>query len=511
MDDPARCKTRYLRGWFGFDVLAALPLPQIMVMLVIPNLKTKATGAAGNFRDLFRVTLLLQNIPRLIKFVVLVFGRSPTGIVFETAWANFVLNLFLYVLAAHVVGSSWYLFGVQRVMTCLQEVCLEEKSTLGCRDTFLDCGFGAPKAPYRDARGQWIKSTNASGSCLIQTSPYEFGIYQPMGMQIAQRHSVVIKYIYSLYWGFLQISTLGGNLVPSLYPWEVLFTMGIGALGLLMFASLIGSMQNFLQSLGRRKQEMQMRRRDVENFMERRRLPLKIRKKVRQAERFNWVSTQGVEDEEILRQLPEDLQMTIKCHVCENLLKEVRLFKHMDPEVRAAIFERLREKVYVTGSTLLRKGSPTKRMYFIARGSLSCVGHNGFMTNIGAGKFCGEELLLWHLEQGSKNSAANSRSNSFWTIRQNTMASQDVECLENVNAFVLEVDDVAYIANHFGRLLRTPRIQGILRNDSTAYRLWAAVRIQTAWRFRAKIRKRRAAREAAFRRQELQRQSNRFR
>lgn len=43
------------------------------------------------------------------------------------------------------------------------------------------------------------------------------------------------------------------------------------------------------------------------------------------------------------------------------------------------------------------------------------------------------------------------------------MASQDVECLENVNAFVLEVDDVAYIANHFGRLLRTPRIQGILR------------------------------------------------
>lgn len=87
-----------------------------------------------------------------------------------------------------VIVRGW----LQRVMTCLQEVCLEEKSTLGCRDTFLDCGFGAPKAPYRDARGQWIKSTNASGSCLIQTSPYEFGIYQPMGMQVLTIHPTFI-------------------------------------------------------------------------------------------------------------------------------------------------------------------------------------------------------------------------------------------------------------------------------------------------------------------------------
>lgn len=33
VDDPARCKTRYLRGWFGFDVLAALPLPQVIFFL----------------------------------------------------------------------------------------------------------------------------------------------------------------------------------------------------------------------------------------------------------------------------------------------------------------------------------------------------------------------------------------------------------------------------------------------------------------------------------------------
>jgi hypothetical protein len=51
---------------------------------------------------------------------------------------------------------------------------------------------------------------------------------------------------------FQQISTLAGNLVPSYFEGEVLFTMAIVGLGLLLFALLIGNMQNFLQALGSR-------------------------------------------------------------------------------------------------------------------------------------------------------------------------------------------------------------------------------------------------------------------
>lgn len=49
-----------------------------------------------------------------------------------------------------------------------------------------------------------------------------------------------------------QISTLAGNQTPSYFVWEVLFTMAIIGLGLLLFALLIGNMQNFLQALGKR-------------------------------------------------------------------------------------------------------------------------------------------------------------------------------------------------------------------------------------------------------------------
>ena len=80
---------------------------------------------------------------------------------------------------------------------------------------------------------------------------------------------------------------------------------------------------------------------------------------------------------------------------------QVRLFKEMEKEVKSAIFERLHQRVYVTGCKILRKGSPVKQMYFILRGRLSCVGQNGFRQELRAGQFCGEELLIWHLEQKS--------------------------------------------------------------------------------------------------------------
>lgn len=129
---------------------------------------------------------------------------------------------------------------------------------------------------------------------------------------------------YFIFWCFTQqISTLAGNQVPSYFVWEVLFTMAIIGIGLLLFALLIGNMQNFLQALGRRSSkyfdctikiirfyttmcrfdflnmllcsmfvltkekllfvlcrrlELSLRRRDVEQWMRHRRLPENLRR-----------------------------------------------------------------------------------------------------------------------------------------------------------------------------------------------------------------------------------------
>lgn len=75
--------------------------------------KLLGSSGANAAKNLLRAAVLIQYIPRLYRFVPLLAGQSPNGFVFESAWANFVLNLLTFVLSSHVIGSCWYLFGLQ--------------------------------------------------------------------------------------------------------------------------------------------------------------------------------------------------------------------------------------------------------------------------------------------------------------------------------------------------------------------------------------------------------------
>lgn len=84
---------------------------QLMVQGVIP--KYIGVSGANYAKNLLRATVIVQYAPRIFRFVQLLGGQSANGFIFESAWANFVINLLVFILAGHVVGSLWYLFGLQ--------------------------------------------------------------------------------------------------------------------------------------------------------------------------------------------------------------------------------------------------------------------------------------------------------------------------------------------------------------------------------------------------------------
>eukprot|EP00850_Spirogloea_muscicola_P025696 SM003963S15176 [mRNA] locus=s3963:209:888:- [translate_table: standard] len=128
--------------------------------------------------------------------------------------------------------------------------------------------------------------------------------------------------MYSLFWGFQQVSTLAGNQVPSQHSGEVAFVLAVICLGLLLFALLIGNMQNFLQSFGRRASEKQLRRDDIERWMARRVLPPAFRKCVRQLERYTWAASRGVDEEGLLGSLPTEMQRDARRFLCLDLVRK---------------------------------------------------------------------------------------------------------------------------------------------------------------------------------------------
>jgi len=92
-------------------LLATMKYVQIMIFFVLPS-RLGASGA-NYAKNLLRAAILVQYIPKLFRILPLLIGQSPTGFIFESAWANFVINLLIFMLASHIVGSCWYLFGLQ--------------------------------------------------------------------------------------------------------------------------------------------------------------------------------------------------------------------------------------------------------------------------------------------------------------------------------------------------------------------------------------------------------------
>jgi len=82
---------------------------QVMLLSVLPN----SLRGANYAKNVLRAAILVQYIPRLFRFLPMLFGQSPAGFIFESAWANFIINLLIFMLASHVVGSCWYLFALQ--------------------------------------------------------------------------------------------------------------------------------------------------------------------------------------------------------------------------------------------------------------------------------------------------------------------------------------------------------------------------------------------------------------
>ncbi|XP_050377007.1 probable cyclic nucleotide-gated ion channel 20, chloroplastic isoform X2 [Argentina anserina] len=444
VDHPKKIALNYLKGYFLIDFFVVLPLPQIILLVVLP--KNLGSSGANYAKNLLRAAVLLQYIPRL---------------------------------SGHIVGSCWYLFGLQRVNQCLRDACNDSK-IVECM-SFIDCGHGSDD---EDSKGNNIlrdtwKNNSFAGACFYQNG-FDYGIYAE-AVNLTTENSVITRYVYALFWGFQQISTLAGNQTPSYFVWEVLFTMAIIGLGLLLFALLIGNMQNFLQALGRRRLEMSLRRRDVEQWMSHRRLPDELRRRVRQAERYNWAATRGVNEEMLLEVLPEDLQTDIRRHLFK-FIKKVRIFALMDEPILDSICGRLRQKTYIQGSKVLYRGGLIEKMVFVVRGKMASIGEDGIRVSLSEGDVCGEELLTWCLE----HSSVNKDGKKIRIPGQRMLSNRTVICLTNVEAFSLRAADIGEVTSLFARFLRNPRVQGAIRYESPYWRGLAARCIQVAWRYRRK-------------------------
>ncbi|KAK9922958.1 hypothetical protein M0R45_031395 [Rubus argutus] len=276
--DSSEIARRYLHRYFFVDLASVLPLPQIVVYRFLHGKSAESTGSFA-----------------------------------ESAWAGAAYYLLWFMLAAQVTGAAWYLLSVERYDTCWRDACIESGK---CRVEFLYCG-----SEGMQGFSEWDKIRvdvlNQSCSTEGDEKPFNFGIFEgAISSNVISSTEFFSKFLFCLWWGLKNLR-------------DFIF-IGIGTLGLILFALLIGNIQTYLQSLTIRLEEMRIKRRDSEQWMHHRWLPQDLRERVRRYDQYKWLETRGVDEESIVQTLPKDLRRDIKRHLCLNLVRRVPLFTNMD-------------------------------------------------------------------------------------------------------------------------------------------------------------------------------------
>nr|KYP68544.1 Putative cyclic nucleotide-gated ion channel 15 [Cajanus cajan] len=473
--DSSKIATRYLSKGFWLDFIAALPLPQVLIWIVIPNL---GGSTMANTKNVLRFIIIFQYLPRLF----LIFPLSSqiikaTGVVTETAWAGAAYNLVLYMLASHTLltlflfwlkflGASWYLLSIERQEACWRSICDMEWSY--CEYGFFDC-----KRVEDPLRASWFMASNVTILCSPKSNFYQFGIYGDAVTSQVTTSPFFDKYFFCLWWGLRNLSSLGQGLLTRTFIGEIMFAIVVATFGLVLFALLIGNMQTYLQSTTVRLEEWRVKRTDTEQWMHHRQLPAELRQSVRKYNQYKWLATRGVDEEALLKGLPADLRRDIKRHLCLELVRRVPLLDQMEERMVDAICERLKPALCTESTYLVREGDPVNEMLFIIRGHLDSYttngGRSGFFNScrIGPGDFCGEELLTWAL--GPRPS---------FTLPSST---RSVKAISEVEAFALTAEDLRFVASQFRRL-HSKQVRHKFRFYSHQWRTWAACFVQAAWR-----------------------------
>ncbi|XP_047045601.1 cyclic nucleotide-gated ion channel 4-like [Lolium rigidum] len=473
--DAARSVPAYARSRKGMalDFFVILPVMQVVVWVAMPAMIR--AGSTTAVMTVLLVTFLLEYLPKIYHSVsFLRRTQNQSGHIFGTIWWGIVLNLMAYFVAAHAVGACWYLLGVQRATKCLKEQCVLSGPP-GCASGPVACAaplyYGAASSvAVGGDRLAWANDTIARGVCLRSGDKYQYGAYKWTVMLVANP-SRLEKMLLPIFWGLMTLSTFGN--LESTTEWvEIVFNILTITGGLILVTMLIGNIKVFLNATTSKKQAMQTRLRSLEWWMKRKNLPMGFRQRVRQFERQRWAATRGVDESQIVRDLPEALRRDIKYHLCLDLVRQVPLFVHMDDLVLENMCDRVKALIYPKGETIVREGDPVQRMLFIVRGHLQCSQElrNGATSRctLGPGNFTGDELLSWCLRRP-------------FTERL-PASSSTLVTMESTEVFGLEAADVKYVTQHFRYTFTNDKVRRSARYYSPGWRTWAAVAVQLAWR-----------------------------
>ncbi|XP_025788030.1 cyclic nucleotide-gated cation channel alpha-3 isoform X1 [Puma concolor] len=203
------------------------------------------------------------------------------------------------------------------------------------------------------------------------------------------------KYIYSLYWSTLTLTTIGET-PPPVKDEEYLFVVIDFLVGVLIFATIVGNVGSMISNMNASRAEFQSKIDSIKQYMQFRKVTKDLETRVIRWFDYLWANKKTVDEKEVLKSLPDKLKAEIAINVHLDTLRKVRIFQDCEAGLLVELVLKLRPAVFSPGDYICKKGDIGREMYIIKEGKLAVVADDGItqFVVLSDGSYFGEISIL---------------------------------------------------------------------------------------------------------------------
>lgn len=253
------------------------------------------------------------------------------------------------------------------------------------------------------------------------------------------------RYIYCLYWSTLTLTTIGEMPAPERDE-EYIFVIFDFLVGILIFATIVGNVGAMISNMNATRAEFQARIDAIKHYMKFRKVSKELEARVIKWFDYLWTNKKTVDEQEVLKNLPNKLRAEIAINVHLETLKKVRIFQDCEAGLLVELVLKLRPQVFSPGDYICRKGDIGKEMYIIKEGRLAVVADDGVTQYalLTSGSCFGEISIL-----NIKGSKMGNRR----TANIRSIGYSDLFCLskDDLMEAVMEYPDAKKVLEERGR------------------------------------------------------------
>ncbi|OWR47807.1 cyclic-nucleotide-gated cation channel [Danaus plexippus plexippus] len=205
------------------------------------------------------------------------------------------------------------------------------------------------------------------------------------------------KYLGSLYWSTLTLTTIGDLPTPETNS-EYVFTIVSYLIGVFIFATIVGQVGNVITNRNANRLEFERLLDGAKTYMRHHKVPGGMKRRVLRWYDYSWSRGRiqgGGDINTALGLLPDKLKTELALHVNLSVLKKVTIFQECQPEFLHDLVLKMKAYIFTPGDSICRKGEVAREMFIIADGILEVLSETGrVLTTMKAGDFFGEIGIL---------------------------------------------------------------------------------------------------------------------